>query len=93
MQLEAVFRLKHGRDAALGIPGVGLLDGVLGEHEHVGRVGGSDGRAQARDAAADDQDVGKLLGEAIGLEGNEIATLGDDFEHGFFRWSRKGYRR
>ena len=31
----AVGRLKHRRDAALGVPGVGLVDRVLGEQEDV----------------------------------------------------------
>ena len=42
-------RLKHRGDAALGVPGVGLLDGVLGEQQNIrARLRRRDRGAQAR---------------------------------------------
>ena len=39
-------------------------------------------KANPGDAAADNEDVGELLREAVGLEGKEVAALGEGFEHG-----------
>ena len=82
VRLVAVQRLEHRRDAALGVPGVGLVDGVLGEDEDVRPLlRRRDGRPQPRDAAADDQHVGELLGEPGGFERDEVAALREGLEH------------
>ncbi len=63
VRFDAVGGLEDGGDAALGVPGVGLVEGVLGEDEDVGAFGSSgNGGAEAGDAAADDQNVRHLLG-------------------------------
>ena len=83
MDSVAVGRLKHRGDAALGIPGVGLVDGVLGEQQDVGPlIGRRDRRPQPRHAAADHQDIRELLRQPGGFEGDQISTLGEGLKHG-----------
>ena len=77
----AVGGLQDSRDAALGIPGVGLLDAVFGDDKNVGRFGRRDGRSKTGDAAADHQDVRRLLWKIGRLEGDEVAALEEGREH------------
>jgi hypothetical protein len=71
MGFNAVLRLKDGGDSALGVPGVGLMKGVLGEKENVGALlSRGDGGAKTGYAAADDENIRELLGEAGGFERN-----------------------
>ena len=62
MGFDAVIRLEDGGDAALGVPGVGLFDGVLGEDQDIGPSFAPRRWPPAgRDAAADHQHIGELL--------------------------------
>ena len=83
VRLDRIERLKHRRDAALGVPGVRLIDRVLGEEKRLRPVlRGRDRGAQAGDAAADDEHIRDLLRKPRRLKRNEIAALGEGFEHG-----------
>ena len=71
--LEAVLGIDHAGDAALGVGAVGLLDRVLGDHEHAEAGIDGDRGPQPGDAAADDQHVGEEVRQLAGMEGDEVA--------------------
>ena len=72
--LEAVLRRQHAGDAALGVVAVALLNVVLGDDQDVEVGRHFQGRAQARDAGADDQDVGEEVRRLLGAELNQVAV-------------------
>src|SRR5207245_145564 len=56
---------------------VTLLQHVLGDDENIEAMRHFEGRPQAGDAAADDEDVGEEVWRALGTEGNKIAWRGE----------------
>ena len=71
--LEPIVGPEHSGDAALGVAAVGLLQAVLSDDERrEPRVDGH-GRAQAGDAAADDQHVDEVVGDALRVKGNKVS--------------------
>jgi len=61
--LVAIGRLEDGSDPALGVPGIGLIDGVFCEDENIRAfIRGSDGGAQSGYTPADNKYVSELLG-------------------------------
>ncbi len=71
--LEAVLRIEHAGDAALGVVAVRLQQAVLGDHQHGQRRIDRHRRPQARQPAADDQHVGEMVRHPLGVKRNEIA--------------------
>ena len=71
--LEAVVGDEHAGDAALGVGAVGLVQPVLGDHQHRQPRTHAQRRAKARQAAADDQHVGEEMRHPLGMERNEVA--------------------
>ena len=71
--LEAVLGIEHAGDAALGVGAVGLLHRVLGDHQHREPRIDLHRRPQPGDAAADDQHVGEVVRNPLGMEGHEVA--------------------
>ena len=75
--LEAVLRIDHAGDAALGTRTVGVLQVVLGDdQDREPRVGGQGG-AESGQPAADNQHVGKVVRDRLGTERNEVARRGE----------------
>jgi hypothetical protein len=72
--LKAILRRQHPRDAALGVVARTLLNLVLGDDEHVERRRDFERRAQARNAGADDEDVGEDVRRPLGIELHEVAV-------------------
>ena len=74
--LEAIFRIDHAGDAALGVRAVGLLHRVLGDHEHrEPRIDFHRG-PQPGDAAADHQHVDEVVRNPLGMKRHQIAGDG-----------------
>src|SRR5262249_55421276 len=72
--LEAVLRRQHAGDPALGVGAVRLADLVFGDDKDFEVARDFERGAQASDAAADDEDVGELMRDALRVEGNEVAV-------------------
>ena len=75
--LEAVFRIDHAGDAALGIGAVGVLQAVLGDDQDREPRIGAQGGANPGQPAADDQHVGKVVRDRLGTERDEVARRGE----------------
>ncbi len=78
--LEVVDRIEDPGNAPLRIGTVGLQQTILGDDDHIEL--GIDGqrRADAGDSAADDQHIGKKMRNPLGIEPDEIAAFGNDFQ-------------
>jgi len=70
---EAVLRVEHRRDAALGVVAAALGDGALGEHGDAAMAGEFQRQAQPGGAAADHQYIAQdFVGHACGNMGNAV---------------------
>ena len=77
---EAIFRRQDPRDAALSVGAVALLDAILGDDEDIQVLRNGQGGTHARDAGADDEDIGEKVRCALGIELYQIAVRRhDDF--------------
>ena len=65
VQRRCVIVTDRGGDAALRVAGVALRRLGFRQHQHATRRGEPDRRAQSRDAATDDDEVGRLHVNAI----------------------------
>ena len=70
---EVVVGIDHARDAALGIRAVRLLHRVLGDHEERQPRIDFHRSPQAGNAAADDQHVGKVMRNPLGMKRHQIS--------------------
>ena len=66
--LEVVLGVEDAGDPPLGVGAVALADLVLGDDQDPVRLGDAEGRAEAGEAAADDQDVGEVVRQVLGVE-------------------------
>ena len=88
--VEVVLGVEDAGDPALGVVAVALADLVLGDDQDAELVGDAERRAEAGDAAADDQDVGEVVGQLAGVEADEVATReGKRGEHDCYDTTRK----
>jgi hypothetical protein len=78
--LKTVRRIEDGGDASLGMGAVGLIQGILGNHQNRQALVDPQGSAKTGQAAADDQHVGEEMGNPFGMERDEVA--GDQSGHG-----------
>ena len=83
--LEAVVRVHHAGDAALGIAAVRLLDRILRDHQHAQPRIDRIRRPQPRQPAADDQHIGEEVRQLAGVERDEVAGGEHDAECGVTR--------
>ena len=70
--VEPVLGIEHAGDAPLGVVAVALADLVLGDDQHAIRLGDAQRSPEARDAAADDQDIGEVMRQLFGVKAHEI---------------------
>ena len=75
--LEAIFRIDHAGDAALGKGAVGDLQAVLGDDQDREPRIGAQGGADPGQPAADDQHVGEVVRDPLGTERNQVARRGE----------------
>ncbi len=59
VRLEAVVLGQDAGDASLGVAGVGLVEGALGDDDHVTVFGGLESKGEAGDAGADDEVIAR----------------------------------
>ena len=76
MVVETVFRIDHARDAALRVGAVGDLQPILGDDQDGKPRVGAQGGANPGQPPADDKHVGKIVGNPLGTERNEVAWRG-----------------
>ena len=89
--LEVVLGVHHPRDTALGIRAVALADLVLGDDQGAERLRHAEGGPEAGDAPADDQDVGEVVRQVLGVERGQVATGEREWlEHDLGRLSNRG---
>jgi hypothetical protein len=69
VRFNTVLRLKNRGNSALGIPGIGLMQRILGEKQNIGPfLRRRDCGPQTRDAPTDDQHIRQLLRQTRSLE-------------------------
>lgn len=90
--VDGVVRFEDGGDAALGVVGVAFGGFFLGEQDDLAGRRRLDGAAEACDAGADDEGVGKEVSEGAGVESGEKASGVDGSTHGqgHFSYSTSG---
>jgi hypothetical protein len=82
VRFDRVQRLKDRGDATLGIPGVGLIDGILGEQQDFrARLRRRDGGAKTGHAPADHQHVRYLLRQTRSAKRDQVAALSQGLKH------------
>ena len=73
MAVEVVLRIEHAGDAALGVRAVRLLHRVLGDHQQRQPRIDLHRRPQAGNAAADDQHIGKVMRNPLGMKRHQVS--------------------
>ena len=81
--LEVVLGVEDTGDPALGIRAIALADLILGDDQDPEPFRHAERRAEPGDAAADDQDVGEVMRQVLGIERGQVAPGQDEWlDHG-----------